>query len=505
MLIEGSDTITESQLLVQFWNAQHDPTCDSLVLKDIDFNVNLVSALIETLQSKDNGDGLWKAVKVHNCFGGSVVYDVLWAICTYPQIQQFELNHSISSVGAPAFASMAYALNYSKRLQSLTVRAKIIDSEAGNNLARGLARNTNVEVLDLGGSVLLSSAIGPLSFGLRLNRSLRTLKMDGCGLEDADMAIILRALQEHPQLKVLSITQNQCHDEGMGAIAALLHYNDLEELDMSYLVRKKKEVVPPPPEVPEVPEPEIDAEQVEEDVHDEDEKTEGKDDGEGKDDDQLAEATENSVDADGEKSQETEEVEAANTQKVCNTHLKRFSMAGNFLSDGFLESLVGVFGPGSALEELNLFGNRITDYGLGLIVRRIPQWKHLRSLWLGQNAFSHTAAAEQLLKLMKTNYTIFDVNVRSFDDSQMNSIQDQLDHYCRLNRGGRRILAVEKSTIPLSLWSLVIERTDRVFRDGGTNPEADTSSCDNVHPHTVDALYCLLRGPVIFENPRIMG
>jgi len=87
----------------------------------------------------------------------------------------------------------------------------------------------------------------------------------------------------------------------------------------------------------------------------------------------------------------------------------------------------------------------------------------------------------------------------------MDSIQDQLDHYCRLNRGGRRILAVDKSTIPLSLWSLIIERTDRVFRDGSSNPEADTSSCDHVHPHTVDALYCLLHGPVIFENPRIMG
>ena len=249
-----------------------------------------------------------------------------------------------------------------------------------------------------------------------------------------------------------------------------------------------------------MPEPEIDAEQVEEDVHDEDEVHEDNH----EEDDERAEPKEAAIALDEEKSQEKEEVEPHDAEKVCNTHLKRFAIAGNFLSDGFLESLLGVFGPGSALEELNLFGNRITDYGLGLIIERIPQWKHLRSLWLGQNLFNHVAA-ERLLELMETNYTILDVNVRSFDDTQMDKIQDRLDHYCRLNRGGRRILAVDKSTIPLSLWSLVMERTDRVFREGGAIHDANASNCDHVHPHTVDALYCLLHGPVIFENPRIMG
>jgi Leucine Rich repeat len=494
MLIHGSDTTTESQLLMKLWTARQDPECDSLVLKEVDFNVNIVSAFIETLQSKAS----WKSIKVHECVGGAIVYDVLWAICTLPHIQSFELDHSISSVGSPAFAAMAYALNYSNSLKSLTVRARTIDVEAGNNLARGIARNTCLDCLDLGGSVWASPAIGPLSFGLRLNRSLHTLKLDGCQLDDANMATILQALQDHPNLKVLSITQNQCHDEGMGAIAALLHYNQLEELNMSYLVRIKKDVVPPTPEVPEVAEAEPDAEKEEENT-DVDEKQAASKQG-GENEDQSTNANENNGTPNEEKSQEKSELEEANDQrKVCNTHLKRFAMAGNYISDAFVESLLGVFGRDCALEELNLFGNRITDHGLALIVRKIPQFRKLRTLWLGQNPF-YPAAAEGLLEMMKTNYTIMDVSVRCFEDSQMDKIQEQLDHYCRLNRGGRRILASPTSTIPLSLWPLLMERTQRVF---GGDSDRDVS-VTNIHSHSVDALYCLLRGPAIFENPRIM-
>ena len=68
------------------------------------------------------------------------------------------------------------------------------------------------------------------------------------------MASLLMALQDHPTLKQLSIQQNSCHTEGMAAISSLLNYNDLEELDMSYLIRKKKTEVETvaPAEEPEV-------------------------------------------------------------------------------------------------------------------------------------------------------------------------------------------------------------------------------------------------------------
>ena len=178
-------------------------------------------------------------------------------------------------------------------------------------------------------------------------------------------------------------------------------------------------------------------------------------------------------------------------------------MAGNYLSDSFLESLLNVFGPDASLEELNLFGNRITDHGLGLIIQRIPRWKYLRRLAVGQNMF-YPAAAERLLELLKTNYTLVDVTIRSFDDERLDKIQDQIDHYCRLNKGGRRIKNSDKSTIPLSLWPLLLERALRVFASNENGDNGLSQSVTGAHSHSFDAMFCLLKGPAIFENPRIM-
>lgn len=499
MIIQGSETITEGQLLLQFLNAQENPNCDSLELNDVDFDVNLVAALIDTLHSKSK----WKSIKLQNCVGGAIVYDVLWAICTLPRLQTFELNHSVSSVGAPAFTAISHTLNYSKTIKHLTLRARTIDYDAGNNLARAVARNTWLETLDLGESVLSPSAIGNLSFGLRLNRTIHALKLDGCNLEDCHIATVLRALEHHPALKVLSISKNQCHDEGMSAIAALLHFNELEDLDMSYLIRKPKQTN----NTAEI----IEEEAKNSDDEDNDGTSSDAEDASNQDAVELKAETDETTtnvesdakadDDDGDAKIEDEDTKSEETQKVSNTHLKRFAMAGNFLSDAFLESVLSIFGKDSSLQELNLFGNRITDHGVGLIIQKILQWKHLHTLWLGQNMF-YPVAAERLLRVMEKNYTILDLNIRSFDSGSLDKIQNQLDHYCRLNRGGRRIMSAEKSTIPLSLWPLILERAQHVFSvqdDDGQN-----STTSRIHPHSVDSLQCLLRGPPIFENPKIM-
>jgi len=489
------------------------------------------------------------------------VYDVLWGICSYPQLQRFQLYHTISSVGNPAFASIAYALNYSKTLQQLVLNVRTMDVDAGNMLARGLARSTTLEVFDLSGSTMTSSAVGSFSFGLRLNQSIQTLKFDGCRMDDEDTAKILRALQDHPKLKILSISQNQCHDEGMAAIASLLHYHsELEELDMSYLIRKPRK---PTTTTTTPTDPPVEDSTAETSTTTTEEGQENNDQEGGGTTTATTVTEENQEETKEQSSEEMVEEqkqqdEEQQSQRVSNTHLRKFAMAGNYLSDGFLESLLGVFGPQSTLEELYLFGNRITDYGLGLIVTKIPQWKHLRSLWLGQNLFTAEVVEKLLVNRMKTNYTIMEVNVRSFDDQQVNALQDTLDHYCRLNQGGRRIFAPTRShmssststsssssssslsVVPLSLWPLILERTQRVFpaenqemvnqqqrqqheddeedhHDDNDNDDDDDSGSMSttamtssrttiVHPYAVDALYCLLiQGPAIFDNPHIMG
>lgn len=476
---------------MHLWNAKNDLACHELELREIEFDPSLASALIDLLPTVQH----WHTFRLINCHGGNIVNDVITAICTSCQlpIRTVELQQRISSVDSTTFFAITYGLKYAKHWRHLSLGVSTLDYEAGNNMARAIARNTWLETLNLSNSTIAPAAISPLSFGLRLNRTLQKIVLDGCALDDDQMATILMALQDHPSLRSLSLQQNQCHDQGMGAIAALLHYNlALEELDMSYLIRKKKE-----------PQAVVEEEVKEEIVPEPDDKNDGVE--ESKDEQVDEEAPkEESVKEDTAKEpvedtpKEPEpEPEEEETQKVRNTSLKTFQLAGNYLTDAFVESLLNVFGQGSALRELNLFGNRITDHGLRLIIKKIPKLEHLHSLWLNHNPFGPEAARE-LIPLMKTNFAIQDINIRSFDNPSMDEIQERLEHYCRLNRGGRRIFAKPKSTVPLSLWPLVMERAHTIHWG------AVTSNITNVHSHAADVIYCLLHGPAIFENPEIM-
>jgi hypothetical protein len=153
--------------------------------------------------------------------------------------------------------------------------------------------------------------------------------------------------------------------------------------------------------------------------------------------------------------------EQEDPNKVKNTSIKVLHLAGNGLGDVFIQSILGIFGKHSALEDLNRFGNRITDFGLNLIVDKLPQLQHLKCPWVGHNSFS-IAAGKDLIDVMRTNYTLEDVNLRSMDDGT-EALQKDIELYSRLNRGGRRIHGSKnKGQTPLSLWPLVLEHANRV-------------------------------------------
>jgi hypothetical protein len=102
---------------------------------------------------------------------------------------------------------------------------------------------------------------------------------------------------------------------------------------------------------------------------------------------------------------------------------------------------------------------------------------------------------------MKSNFVLQEVSIRSFDDNAMESVQGTIDYYCRLNRGGRRIFASDQGPIPLALWPLIMERAHHVFW-GVSTSNVDTSTIRE--SHAADIIYCLLHGPVLFENPNVI-
>jgi hypothetical protein len=101
---------------------------------------------------------------------------------------------------------------------------------------------------------------------------------------------------------------------------------------------------------------------------------------------------------------------------------------------------------------------------------------------------------------MRSNFILEDVNIRNLDTNPAwDILQKELDHYARLNRGGRRIFSSDLSRVPLSLWPVVLERANRIYWGGATN----NTSSETVKSHAVDAIFCLLRGPVLFANPNL--
>mmetsp|Transcript_22337 Transcript_22337/g.49533 ORF Transcript_22337/g.49533 Transcript_22337/m.49533 type:complete len:425 (+) Transcript_22337:435-1709(+) len=218
----------------------------------------------------------------------------------------------------------------------------------------------------------------------------------------------------------------------MTSIAVLLHENVIEELNLSYLSRRRKkaEEKDDEKEKNETSKEEEETKQTgdkEQQTDATEEKTSDATVGETGTSDDEAHGEEVSPDDAGTSDQEQEsnddggdgsptehdnkpeekdeEQEEENEhQRVWNTSLKTLAMAGNNLDDEYLESLLGIFSPPlrkkarssgagtdrqlqqqpcSALEELTLLGNRFSNHGIKRLLKALPQFPYLQRLYLG--------------------------------------------------------------------------------------------------------------------------
>jgi hypothetical protein len=256
---------------------------------------------------------------------------------------------------------------------------------------------------------------------------------------------------------------------------------------MSYLVRKKKTERSTAEQEAEEEEPEPEMENTEDASEQEEEVVE--------ESAQQSEDDESKIDEpEPEEKEEESEPEPEPEKHVHNDSLKNLQLAGNGLSDDFVESMLRIFGENSALEELNLFGNRLTDHGVYGVIQKLPELKNLRSLWLGHNSCS-TMGARALVEAMRDNFVLEELNIRSLlVDAELEKIQNELDYYARLNRGGRRIFASDVSKMPMSVWPLILERANRIHWGGSTSNALENDS------HAADAIFCLLHGPALLDN-----
>ena len=499
---------------------------NELTLLEVDFDADQIELFVDVirsriLQTSTSNNKLsipqWEGIHINNCTG--LVNDALLSCTTATNIKQLSLRQS--TINAQTMQAVTYGLKYNHQLQSLHLSIPL-DAANSRNLSTALARSATLHELSLENCTNFDEAgvVMNLSFGLRLNQHLKSLVLNSCYLKDDQVHSILMSLEGHSSLKKLALQRNSCHTQGMTAVATLLHGDLLEELDLSFLVRKtaeerqreeaKQMEETAAEDVEDQKEQDNDDDKDSDDSKKADDSKPSAEENDGKDKDDATpdgDDKESGNDESDEKEEETAEIQ------VRNTNLRVLLFAGNGIGDSFLESMLNIFGKASNLQTLSLFGNRLSSQGIRRLIlkQKLPILTKLKRLHLGHNAFFQPLdIKDDLMHAIKTNFNLEEVMIKSLlnPDAETTALQDLIDHYCRMNVYGRRIMACfdtnheeSKKAVPLGLWAEVLARANRLQEQELADSEDETVA-EN-WTSSVDAIFCLLHGPVIHDNPKI--
>ena len=433
-------------------------------------SVRLTNTVTEQLIHMIRNTAHWDSIAILECYCAgataglhTIIDDLVMACTSHPNITQFqfmdrtwktmsiaEKPKNVSPVSTMIEYGLNYGLKYNTSLRSVHLGIGI-DVHVANLLARTILQNTTLHELILDGSTFLSTApvvgnanndnnnntstfppvvpyednlraVQTFSFGLRFNRTITSLSLNGCHLEDHDVATLVNAVNtDDTVLTKLSLRANACTEHGMIAIAVLLQENVIQHLDLSYLHRRKRPSTQPPPNDPQKhrgdekstieetataddTSPPPAPHQNEDSLHAKEETPNGvtKKEGPTSSEEAAAVATQNSnhvVEEDVH--QEEEDVEQQ--EPVHNYSLVTLAMMGNNLDDDYFASLLRIFVPTtkikllalapaiqqqhyvqySSLKELNLMGNKFSNVSISKLLHQLDQYPNMERLYLG--------------------------------------------------------------------------------------------------------------------------
>jgi Ran GTPase-activating protein (RanGAP) involved in mRNA processing and transport len=169
-----------------------------------------------------------------------------------------------------------------------------------------------------------------------------------------------------------------------------------------------------------------------------------------------------------------------------NESLHTIDMTNNGLTDPEAELFADILCENTTLQELFLARNKIADPGIAALASRLPKMKGLKKLSLWGNKFGEEGA-HLLLSGMIDNMELDDLDTfRQFKCS------DQIQHFTNVNRGGRKLLQESTNNVPLALWSLALDRANRVKLTKQRGQSADHARAD--------IIFCLLHGPALLAR-----
>ena len=239
-----------------------------------------------------------------------------------------------------------------------------------------------------------------LADGLRVNRHLLRLTFFGCEFFDEPTTEqLLLSLQNHPTLSTLELQDNNCF--AMPALSSLVEAPTcpLKTLNLYYPAQSTRGV-----QVPRL------------------------------------------------------DARSMSSALRANKSLKHLILASNALDDESAAWIAAALKVNETLETLDLTGNVIGDEGIEALGAALPYMKGIKELFLSNNDFGGRGA-RALAEGMKTNVVC--ENIVTFNKFYACR---QLEFYIHLNQAGRRIFRHENAnSIPLSLWPVLLARTNQRF------------------------------------------
>ena len=420
LFVTGND---RASIVTRLENLQEDQSFTELYVSMIHLDDTIADALVEAIKLRE-----WDALHVAHCSG--YVDRVISAALDFQQVPKISLLPAGHLVQDECLYVLAKGLQKNTSVKSLVLKVDLT-VDLAEALAEGLGQNTGLEELSLLLSTSDKEAISALAVGLHTNKTLKSLKLNRCSLEDGHVAELIQALDHHPSLFELSVEGSSCRARGIVSLTGLLQRTSTSTSQPNLMLNLQN--------------------------------------------------------------QEFEENGQFGVNFLApflprNKSMRFLDLSRNELSHAELACLASALSENSALQELRLVDCNISDRGAKLLAHYLPGMTGLRKLWLYGNPFK-AEGAKALLEALRTNVHLEEMLIPRGKNKQMDQIQQEMEYYLILNRGGR-CLMYDKD-VNLALWPRVLERTSELSWDYSSNKN------DTAH---LTALYHLLQGPASFAG-----
>ena len=229
------ETITDRRnLQSDIEKAQVDDSFTELFSRNILIDCVICVAIVGMLTGVEGGNSercrrrRWNRVVLSHV-RGKIDFNVQ-AIKTSDNVDRLSLSGSFQSCISDLLGE---GLARTNSLKELSLFPSVLTRRGASTLAKGFSSNSSLEEIALSGSQLDYEFMRGIIDSLRHSPKIRSVRMDGCGLDDHQITELSGSLCFYRNLRELSLDRNFCLSMGVHRIARILSMGRLEKLNLS--------------------------------------------------------------------------------------------------------------------------------------------------------------------------------------------------------------------------------------------------------------------------------